>query len=179
MGTDTDAVLAKVIRVFARDRGASMGTIASRVGVSRATLVRLYATREGMVAAMASQILADCERVLDEARLDEAPAHEALGVLVRDYAAFAQLWSVVYVEPEVLGSRELSAAADDVVERITAFVTRGQESGFFRADMPATWLASTLCALAEAAWELVGDGHMGARQAPDFIATILLRGGSA
>lgn len=179
MRTDTDAVLTRAIRVFAQNRGASMGTIASRVGVSRATLVRLYSTREGMVAAMAGRILADCERVLDEAGLDEAAVDEALSVLLRHYAVFAQLWSVVYVEPEVLGSRDLSAAADEVVDRITAFVARGQAAGFFRSDMPATWLASTLCSLAEAAWDLVGEGDMGERQAPDFIATMLLRGGSA
>ncbi|MFJ3337042.1 hypothetical protein [Streptomyces sp. NPDC086766] len=45
--------------------------------------------------------------------------------------------------------------------------------------MPATWLASTFCGLAETAWELTLEGHMGARRAPDIIHAILLHGASA
>lgn len=179
MRTDTDAVLAVVTRVFAQDRAASMETIASRAGVSRATLVRLYSTREGMVAAIARRILADCQRSLDEAGLDESAVPDALEVIFRDYAVFAQLWSVVYLEPEVGGSEELSGEADRVVDRITALASRGQADGFFRSDIPASWLASTLCSLAETAWELVSEGEMGSRQASDFVATMLLRGGGA
>ncbi|MFD3925550.1 MULTISPECIES: TetR/AcrR family transcriptional regulator [unclassified Streptomyces] len=174
--TDMDAVLERAIRVIAEDRGASMGDIAARVGVSRATLTRLFSTREGMIDAMGRRILAHCEEVLEEARLDEAPVDEALAVLVRNYDVLAQLWSVVYVEADVLGVAELSDAADAVVERITAFVVRGQREGLFRTDMPAMWLASTLCSLAECAWELVGEGGMGERQAPDYLTKLLLDG---
>lgn len=162
--------------VIAQDRGASMGDIAARVGVSRATLTRLFSTREGMIDTMGRRILAHCEEVLDEARLDEAPVDEALAVLVRNYDVLAQLWNVVYVEADVLGVPELSDAADVVVERITDFVVRGQGDGLFRTDMPATWLASTLCSLAECAWELVGEGDMGERQAPDYLTKLLLDG---
>ncbi|MCX5563473.1 TetR/AcrR family transcriptional regulator [Streptomyces sp. NBC_00038] len=176
MRTDMDAVLERAIRVIAQDRGASMGDIAARVGVSRATLTRLFSTREGMIDTMGRRILAHCEEVLDEARLDEAPVDEALAVLVRNYDVLAQLWNVVYVEADVLGVPELSDAADVVVERITAFVVRGQGDGLFRTDMPATWLASTLCSLAECAWELVGEGDMGERQAPDYLTKLLLDG---
>ncbi|MFD7219434.1 hypothetical protein ACFV9P_00215 [Streptomyces sp. NPDC059892] len=78
---------------------------------------------------------------------------------------------------DVLGVAELSDAADAVVERITAFVVRGQGEGLFRTDMPSAWLASTLCSLAECAWELVGEGGMDERQAPDLL-TKLLRDGT-
>lgn len=174
--TDMDGVLERAIRVVAQDRGASMGDIAARVGVSRATLTRLFSTREGMIDAIGRRILAHCEEVLDEARLDDAPVDEALAVLVRNYDVLAQLWSVVYVEADVLGVAELSDAADTIVERITAFVVRGQGEGLFRTDMPATWLASTLCSLAECAWELVGEGAMGDRQAPAYLTELLLDG---
>lgn len=153
-----------------------MGDIAARVGVSRATLTRLFSTREGMIDTMGRRILAHCEEVLDEARLDEAPVDEGLAVLVRNYDVLAQLWNVVHVEADVLGVPELSDAADVVVERITDFVVRGQGDGLFRTDMPATWLASTLCSLAECAWELVGEGDMGERQAPDYLTKLLLDG---
>ncbi|MEV0280748.1 TetR/AcrR family transcriptional regulator [Streptomyces sp. NPDC050610] len=174
--TDVDAVLERAIRAIAQDRGASMEELAARVGVSRATLTRLFSSREGLIDAMGRRILAHCEEVLEEARLPDAPVEDALGVLVANYDALAQLWSVVYVEADVLGVPELSAAADAVVQELTAFAVRGQSEGLFRTDMPANWLGSAMCSLAECAWQMVNEGYMGAKQAPDYLTKLLLDG---
>ncbi|MGW6391630.1 TetR/AcrR family transcriptional regulator [Streptomyces sp. NPDC055103] len=153
-----------------------MQTIATRAGISRATLVRLFPTRQHLVQAMAGKVLDDCERVLSRAETGTASMEQALAALVHDYVPFAQLWNLVYVEPDVLGVPEASARADVVFGRTVSFVERGQVAGLLRKDMPATWLASTFCGLAETAWELTLEGHMGPRQAPDFITAILLQG---
>lgn len=71
---------------------------------------------------------------------------------------------------------EASERAGTIFRRTVSLVERGQNSGLLRNDMPATWLASTFCGLAETAWELTLEGHVGARQAPDFINAILLHG---
>jgi AcrR family transcriptional regulator len=172
-------VLDSAIPVLAKDRGASMQTIATRAGISRATLVRLFPTRQHLVQAMAEKILADCERVLAAAEAETAPMEQVLAAVVAAYPAFAQLWNLVYVEPDVLGVPEASGRAEAVFTRTVEFVQRGQNSELLRNDMPATWLASTFCGLAETAWELTLEGHMGARQAPDFITAILLHGAAA
>ncbi|WP_093466610.1 hypothetical protein [Streptomyces melanosporofaciens] len=104
-------------------------------------LTRLFTSREAMISAMGRKMPADCESVLDEAGVIGAPVRDALDVLVERYTALGQLWGVVYVEEDVPGVPELSQAADAVVERITAFVARGQREGLFRADIPATWRA--------------------------------------
>ncbi|TQK52866.1 TetR family transcriptional regulator [Streptomyces sp. SLBN-118] len=179
MRTDATEVLDSAIPVLAKDRGASMQTIAARAGISRATLVRLFPTRQHLVRAMAVKILDDCDRTLSRAETDTAPIEQVLAGLVSDYVPFAQLWNLVYVEPDVLGVPEASDRAEGVFTRTVSFVERGQEAGMLRKDMPATWLASTFCGLAETAWELTLEGHMGARQAPDFITAILLRGAIA
>ncbi|WNZ12051.1 TetR/AcrR family transcriptional regulator [Streptomyces sp. 11x1] len=176
MRTDATLVLDSAIAVLAKDRGASMQAIAARAGISRATLVRLFPTRQHLLEAMAGKILDDCEQALSRAEVETAPMEQVLAALVSDYASFAQLWNFVYVEPDVLGVPEASARADAVFDRTVSIVERGQTSGLLRKDMPATWLASTYCGLAETAWELALEGHMGPRQAPDFITTILLHG---
>ncbi|MFD5466751.1 hypothetical protein ACFWIQ_28560 [Kitasatospora sp. NPDC127059] len=102
-----------------------------------------------------------------------------LAGLVADYPPFAQLWNLVYVEPDVLGVPEATQRAETIFTRTVEFVQRGQRAGLLRNDMPATWLASTFCGLAETAWELTLEGHMGPRQAPEFITAILLRGAGA
>ncbi|MFF6772917.1 TetR/AcrR family transcriptional regulator [Streptomyces sp. NPDC012637] len=179
MRTDATEVLDSAIPVLAKDRAVSMQTIAKRAGISRATLVRHFPTRQHLVQAMAEKILDDCERTLSRAEADTAPMGQVMTALVHDYVPFAQLWNLVYVEPDVLGVPEASARADVVFDRTVALVERGQASGLLRKDMPATWLASTFCGLSETAWELTLEGHMGPRQAPDFITAILLRGAIA
>lgn len=178
MRTDRTEVLTAVAPILAKDRSSSMQAIADRAGVSRATLTRLFPTRQALIGAAAEKILDDCARVLDQIA-DTASADEAFGALVRDHVAFAQLWNVVYIEADSLDAPDLSRRADKILDRIVEVFRRGQGDGFFREDMPATWLAATFCGLAETAWELVIEEWMGARQAPAFLETMLLRGSGA
>src|SRR5512139_1734633 len=141
MRTDAAEVLEAAIPVLAEDRGASMQTIATRAGISRATLVRLFPTRQDLVQAMAGKILDDCDRALSRAEADASPMEQVLAGLVADYPPFAQLWNLVYVEPGVLGVPEASERAEAIFVRTVAFVERGQTSGLLRNDMPPTWLA--------------------------------------
>lgn len=179
MRTDATEVLDAAIPVLAKDRGASMQVIARRAGISRATLVRLFPTRQDLVQAMAKKILDDCDRSLTRAEADTADMEQVLAALVADYPPFAQLWNLVYVEPDVLGVPEASERAEKIFSRTVKLIKRGQDAGLLRKDMPATWLASTFCGLAETAWELTLEGDMGPRQAPDFITSILLHGAAA
>ncbi|MFG2118831.1 TetR/AcrR family transcriptional regulator [Streptomyces sp. NPDC048710] len=179
MRTDAAEVLDSAIPVLAKDRAASMQVIAARAGISRATLVRHFPTRKLLVQAMAEKILDDCDRALAQAEADAGPMEQVLGALVAEYTPFAQLWNLVYVDPDVSGLPEASTRAKAIFVRTVKLVERGQKSGLLRGDMPATWLASTFCGLAETAWELTLEGHMGARQAPDFINAILLHGATA
>ncbi|MBD0694969.1 TetR/AcrR family transcriptional regulator [Streptomyces sp. CBMA123] len=179
MRTDATEVLDSAIPVLAKDRAASMQAIAKRAGISRATLVRLFPTRQDLVQAMAGKILDDCDQALSRAEADTAPVEDVLAALVAEYPPFAQLWNLVYVEPDVLGVPEASRRADSVFGRTVELFKRGQNAGLLRNDMPATWLASTFCGLSETAWELTLEGSMGSRQAPDFITAILLQGAAA
>ncbi|MFE5588257.1 TetR/AcrR family transcriptional regulator [Kitasatospora sp. NPDC056531] len=179
MRTDAADVLDSAIPVLAKDRAASMQVIAKRAGISRATLVRLFPTRQHLVQAMAEKILDDCDQALTRAEADTAAMEQVFAALVAEYPPFAQLWNLVYVEPDVLGVPEASKQADAIFDRTVKLFKRGQKAGLLRKDMPATWLASTFCGLAETAWELTLEGDMGARQAPDFITAILLHGAAA
>ncbi|MFD8325509.1 TetR/AcrR family transcriptional regulator [Streptomyces lydicus] len=179
MRTDAAEVLDSAISVLAKDRAASMQVIAARAGISRATLVRLFPTRKLLVQAMAEKILDDCDRVLSQAEADSTPMERVLGALVAEYTPFAQLWNLVYVDPDVSGVPEASTRAKAIFVQTVKLMERGQETGLLRGDMPAAWLASTFCGLAETAWELTLEGHMGARQAPNFINEILLHGATA
>jgi TetR/AcrR family transcriptional regulator, mexCD-oprJ operon repressor len=176
MRTDAVEVLDSAIPVLAKDRGASMQVIATRAGISRATLTRMFPTRQLLVHAMAAKILDDCDRALTRAEAPPEFTGQVLAGLVTEYVPFAQLWNLVYVEPDVLGAPEASDRAEQIFTRTVSVMTDGQRCGMLRTDMPATWLASTFCGLAETAWELTLEGHMGTRQAPDFLTAVLRTG---
>lgn len=176
MRTDAVEVLDTAIPVLAKDRGASMQVIARRAGISRATLTRLFPTRQVLVQAMAAKILDDCDRALTPAETGPEFSPTLLAGLLEQYVPFAQLWTLVYVEPDVLGAPEASEQAEKIFTRTVAIMAAGQAAGVLRADMPPTWLASTFCGLAETAWELTFEGHMGTRQAPGFLTEILHHG---
>ncbi|MFF4644560.1 TetR/AcrR family transcriptional regulator [Streptomyces sp. NPDC001389] len=176
MRTDAAEVLKSAIPLLSKDRAASMQTVATRAGISRATLVRLFPTRQDLLQAVADKILDDCERILSRTEDEAAPTSRTLDELIGDYRPFAQLWNLVYVEPEVFGADQASDRASVVFRRTVSFVERAQKAGLMRTDMPAPWLASTFCSIAETAWELTLEGHMGARQAPEFIQGILQHG---
>ncbi|MGV9665274.1 TetR/AcrR family transcriptional regulator [Nocardia niigatensis] len=176
MRTDAAEVLDAAIPALAKDRGASMQVIAARAGISRATLTRLFPTRQVLVQAMAAKILEDCDRALVSAETSPGFTDAVLAGLLAEYIPFAQLWNLVYVEPDVLGAPEATDRAEEIFARTVALMAAGQHAGILRGDMPATWLASTFCGLAETTWELTLEGHMGIRQAPGFLTAILDQG---
>ncbi|WP_158675585.1 TetR/AcrR family transcriptional regulator [Nocardia stercoris] len=176
MRTDATDVLDAAIPVLVRDRGASMQVVAARAGISRATLARMFPTRQAFVQAVAAKILDDCDSALTAAESGSGLTDAALAGLTAEYIPFAQLWNLVYVEPDVLGAPEAAERAERIFARTTALMAAGQDAGILRTDMPATWLASTFCGLAETAWELTLEGHMGTRQAPSFLTAVLHHG---
>ncbi|MET9887418.1 TetR/AcrR family transcriptional regulator [Streptomyces sp. NPDC006430] len=129
-----------------------MQVIATRAGISRATLVRHFPTRQHLLQAMAHMILDGCDQALTRAETATTAVDQILAALVADFRPFAQLRNLVYVEPDVLGVPEASVRAETIFNRTVQLIQRGQHTGLLRKDMPATWLASTFCGLTETAW---------------------------
>ncbi|MFE3756040.1 hypothetical protein ACFXO9_17210 [Nocardia tengchongensis] len=73
-------------------------------------------------------------------------------------------------------SRSTAAALSVGSPWVVPFDALDHLSGALRGDVPGTWLASTFCGLAETAWELTLEGHMGVRQVPGFLEAVLLHG---
>ncbi|WP_084514954.1 TetR/AcrR family transcriptional regulator [Nocardia acidivorans] len=174
-----EQILAAATPVLARDRGASMQVIAQAAGVSRTTLTRLFPTRDALVTALSEQVHAAAAAALDAAELGDTPFETALSTLTAGFLPLAQFWGVLSVEPHLLRQPEYTTRADDLIHRLDDFFARGQREGVLRADLPARWLSFTLFGLAETTWYLVLDEQMGARQAPEFLISMMLSGSGA
>ncbi|MFC0111002.1 TetR/AcrR family transcriptional regulator [Kibdelosporangium aridum] len=168
-----DTLLQTGAKVLARDPSASITQIAAEAGLDRRTVYRRFATREALLVALFEAKLDEAERVLDEARLTEAPIAVALHRYVEGIVPVSRQWPLDFSSLEspdhVTEKRRQQLRA-----RLSAFVDRGVDEGFFRADVPRTWVRKLLDDLVKLAAH--SNPEMEPPKAADLVVEILLRG---
>ena len=177
----TDILLDAAAAVYARDRSASMQQIATAAGISRTTLSRRFPMREDLIAALIDRVLLDAADVLDRAKVEDGDIEKAFARLSEDFKALGQVWGVGYglgfAWSDIVNLfPELAARVYDHHHRLRRFFERGQQSGFFRMDVSAEWLAGAFQGLCETTSDLIADEAMGKRQGAAFLTSIFLKG---
>ncbi|MFC6082101.1 TetR/AcrR family transcriptional regulator [Sphaerisporangium aureirubrum] len=168
-----DAVLRTGARLLAEDPATSIATIAAEAGVDRRTVYRRFATREALLAAVFATKLDSSERVLDEARLTEAPVPVALHRYVEGIIPVSRQWPLdtrrlMSAEPAANSRRE------ELSRRLDAFVQRVSDEGFLRAGVPVPWARAVLDDLVDSAAHRFPD--LEPPQAADLVVDTLLNG---
>lgn len=167
-----DAVLRTGARLLAMDPATSIATIAAQAGIDRRTVYRRFATREALIAAVFAAKLDAAERVLDAARLMEAPVAVALHRYVEGIVPGVRQWPV---EVRQLGCcDDIEARCEAIRARMDAFVGRAVAEGFFRADVPHEWIRAMLDHTVHVAAHQFLD--LGAPQCADLVVETLLNG---
>ncbi|MFE5220732.1 MULTISPECIES: TetR/AcrR family transcriptional regulator [unclassified Streptomyces] len=167
------AVLRAGARLLAEDPGTSMAAIALAAGVDRTTVHRRFANREALLSAVFQAKLDSAERVLDEARLTEAPVPVALHRYLERIIPVSREWPVntrrmMQKDPEANARRQEQSA------RLDAFVRRAIDEGHLRADVDAAWARAVLDKLVDTmAHDFPG---IEPPQAADRVASTFLNG---
>ena len=177
MRADASRNLSRVLRTGARllaeDPTTSIATIAVQSGVDRRTVYRHFDTREALLAAVFQAKLDSAERVLDEARLVEAPVAVALHRYVERIVPVSREWPLdtrrmMRTDPAA------SARREEQSRRLDRFVQRAVAEGLLRADLPAGWVRSMLDSLLDNAAHNFAD--IEAPRAADLVVDALLNG---
>ena len=167
------SVLRTGARLLAQDPSTPMAAIAAAAGVDRTTLHRRFATREALLRAVFQAKLDSAERVLDEARLTEAPVPVALHRYLEGIVPVSREWPLdtrrmMEMDPEARTRRETQSA------RLTAFIQRACDTGHLRPDTDAGWARVVLDSLVD------GIAHrfpeVDPPQAADLVADTFLHG---
>ncbi|MFF9502373.1 TetR/AcrR family transcriptional regulator [Streptomyces sp. NPDC014656] len=176
MSFDRDHVLRAAADLLTRKATATTEEVARAAGISRATLNRYFPGRDALVRALEEFGLAECEAALDEARLDEGAADQAVHRLVRAMEPCAGLVSFLYSENQLFEGEGQHAGWSRIDERLNALFRRGQESGAFRLDLSAVWLTEALYGLLTAGSWAVTEGRVARNDITHMIVELLLGG---
>jgi TetR/AcrR family transcriptional repressor of mexCD-oprJ operon len=160
------AILDATLAQLERDPRPNLVEIARAAGVSRPTLYAHFPTREELVEAAVRRGLAQAERDITAANVDDGHAREALRRLVfAAWRTLARNLTIARVALDLLPPERLREAHQAALEPIRRLIIRGQRAGEFRDDQPVEWMVTVLYALLHAAAEDVLNGRLEERSA--------------
>ncbi len=173
---EREDLVQRVANALSANHGASTGEIAAAADVSRATLHRVFGSREDLVATVYGWLLEQCDRIFDGSGIDQAPVLEAFDRLVEGSYPIAQSYWMLIAKPELDNVPEFQQGMADQDSRLEKFFARGQAEGVFRPDMSPRWLAYSLGGQIMSAWYLVEDGYAGALEVPRLVRAAVIEG---
>jgi hypothetical protein len=143
---------------------AAVELIADRPNVSMAEVAK---------AAM-SRAIAESTAKLDEARIDEGPAPDALRrVIDASWSVLDRYRRLAEAPVEGIGPEQGHAFHAPLIDRVRKLIERGQTEGVFRTDLPVDWLVASVFGLVHTARDEVNAGRLAAEHAPTTLqATI-------
>jgi AcrR family transcriptional regulator len=167
-----EAVLTTGARMLADDPGASIAAIAAEAGVDRRTVYRRFASREELLAAIYEARYEAVERVVEDARLREAPVAVALHRYVEGIIGVNRKWPVELTR--LKADEEIRGRRDALIREVDTFLERAVSEGLLRADLPVAWPGALLPQLMHLASQQMSQ--LTAAQAADLVVDTFLRG---
>ena len=172
------AVLDAATKLFTVNPRASTREVAAATGISRATLHRLFPSRDALIEGLRLLALHRISAAYAAARLDEGTAPQALERLIEALVPIVHQFAYLVGETQ-LQQNDVMMAGDRTLQAETErLLRRGQAEGSLRADLPAVWMAHTLAGLLLAAEEAVRMGDIAPRQVSRLILESFLSGAS-
>lgn len=171
---NAEKILKAAVSCLSRNPEASVSEIARSAGVGRVTLYGHFPSREALVEAALTRVLARGDEVLERLELTGDPGEALRGLIESSWLLMAQASSVLRAAQAALPPGRVSDLHAKPRQRVNDLVIRGQAEGAFRDDLPAQWLAGVLHHVINGAAADFADGRLGQHEAPRFIAETIL-----
>lgn len=154
--TTRDAILEAAMLVFTEDPSSSLGEVAKRAGVGRATLHRHFRSRADLVDALSLRALDETDAAT--ASLDEAPdARTALLEMFRAVIPLGSQYGFLRAERDSKNPdlrRRYQRQLDGVREMVEALKLDGD----IARDVPTAWVVELIDSLIWAGWSVMERG---------------------
>jgi AcrR family transcriptional regulator len=176
MPTTRDELLRAAADFLGRRPNATQDEIATAIGVSRATLHRHFAGRVALMEALEDLAIAEMREVLDNVRLDDGSAVDALRRLVAACEPVSPYMALLYSQSQDLDFDSTLEAWQEIDSEITRLFQRGQRDGAFRPDLTAAWLTEAFYSLVGGTAWAIRAGRVAGRDFDRLITDLLLNG---
>jgi AcrR family transcriptional regulator len=147
--------------LLAIDPAVSLEQVATRAGVSRATLYHHFGGRDALLDALTQRSVSEVKAAIESANPDAGPPAEALRRVLRAaWGVIGRYRGLVIVNPRRLERADLRARLEPALGPVRALIRRGQRSGEFDPELPADWLIGVIIDVIHAASRQVTAGAM-------------------
>ncbi|MEM0945834.1 MAG: helix-turn-helix domain-containing protein [Pseudomonadota bacterium] len=169
------AILEAAFRVLNENPTATLGEIATRAGVGRATLHRHFPGRAELLRILARTAMDELDAAVESATARAASHTDALRLSLEAMIPLAnRQWFLandpIAHDPDIAKALAVDRSLlDDTIE-----AARAEDA--FAPDVPTKWIAECYDAVLYAAWTMVRDGDATPRQAADLAWRTLMTG---
>ena len=168
------AILDAATEGLARDPEISIAGIAAAAGVGRITLYGHFKTRADLVDAVLARTVKRADAILDATDTSGDPAQALARLVASSWQIVHQFRNILLAAQRELPADRIRGVHDRILRRIQSLITRGQQAGTFRRDLPQQWLITTAYSLMHAAAEDATAGRLDPGDAARLITATLL-----
>lgn len=159
---------------LARDPDVSVADIAAHAGLGRITVYGHFKTRTELVDAVLTRVIEQADEILGSTDTTSEPAAALERLVDSSWQIVQQFRNILAAAQRELPPERIRGVHDRVLRRVTTLISRGQQSGVFRTDLPKRWLTDVAFALMHAAADEVNAGRLNPDKAADYITKTLL-----
>lgn len=163
-------------QVLATNHGATLGEIAERIGVGRATLQRYFPKRQDLLREIAMDALREIDETLDSVLRTDTGPEESLRTLFELLAPLGDRYFYLASYPDLMDFADVDKAYERQLERLNRYVQELKQQGLFAPDIPTAWIVQTIDLLIWGAWYAVDSGAVARNDAAQLAARTLVRG---
>ena len=162
-----DAIVEAAFLVLNEKPSASLGDIALRAGVGRATVHRYFPGRAELMRALALTAMQELDDAVEAATADAESWEEGFRLSLHAIVPLAaRQWFLANEGLEA--DPEVAAAYRKSMDELRRDIEEAKEEGAFAADIPSDWIAEAYEALTYAAWSQVRRGEATPKQAAEL-----------
>jgi len=170
-----NAILEAAFQIFNEKPGASLGDVAERAGVGRATLHRHFSSRQTLMVALARTALKELDVAIEAATAGAQSHTEGLRLSLAAIIPLASRQWFLSHEP-VEDDPEIAAAYAAGIAELREEIEAARTEGSFAADLPTKWIAETYENLIYAAWVMVREEEATPSQASEMAWRTFMNG---
>ena len=163
-------------RVLATNHGATLGEIAERIGIGRATLQRYFPKRQDLLREIALDALREIDIALDSVLRTDVRPEESLLLMFELLAPLGDRYFYLVSYPDLMDFEDVAKAYEQQLDRLNIFVQDLKQRDVFAPDIPTAWIVQTIDLLIWGAWYAVDSGSVARNDAALLASRTLMRG---